>query len=246
LTGRSPPARVVRLGAVGSTNDEAMALLRADGSPVWVTATRQTAGRGRRGRPWVSKGGNLYASFAFPVAMPAEARAFLPLAAAVALREAISASADLPVSLKWPNDVLVNGRKAAGILIETETTASGRMRAVAGFGVNLAHAPADVPATTLCAHAPWLTVDALFDALRPALASVLAQLSAPGGLAVLRGRWLSAAAGVGEPIVVRLDGDTREGRFLDLDSEGRLVLEEPGGGTARIAAGEVFMRAERP
>jgi len=244
LTGAQPCARVVRLGAVGSTNDEAMARLRAEGTSLWVVADRQTAGRGRRGRPWVSEPGNLYASCAFCPSMPAERRAFLPLAAAVALADAIRGATGCRPALKWPNDVLLEGRKVAGILIETETSASGT-RAVAGFGVNLANAPADGAATRLAVHAPGAEAGTLFDALRTAFGAVLSRLSAPDGLAALRDEWLSAAAGIGAPVVVRLEDGIREGRFLDLDADGRLMLQEPGGTVARIAAGDVFIQAER-
>lgn len=158
---RSPPVRpgvaVVRLGDVGSTNDEAMARLRGGSGDVWVVAERQLAGRGRRGRPWISETGNLYASFAFSSSLGATALGLLPLAAATALADAIEAATGLKPAHKWPNDVLIGDAKTAGILIETEFLADsapsgGRpsvpdrvpapsCRAVVGFGVNIAHHP---------------------------------------------------------------------------------------------------------
>lgn len=247
MRGSSEAAAIVRLGEVGSTNDEAMARLRDGGVPVWVVAARQTVGRGRRGRPWVSEPGNLYASFAFPVAMPADAFAFLPLAAAVALRDAIAGATALAPALKWPNDVLVGGAKVAGILVESEVGgSSGAARAVVGFGVNIAHAPADVPAARLRDHRPDASADSLFEALRPAVAATLARLGQPGGVAELRARWREAAVGIGEPVTVRFERTTRDGIFLDLDDAGRLMLEESDGTVSLITAGDVFVRAETP
>ena len=158
------PASIIRLDDVGSTNDEAMARLREGGTPLWVTAARQLSGRGRRGRLWVSEPGNLYASFAFNCALPVSRFGFLPLAAAVALAEAIEAAFAIPTALKWPNDVLVDGRKAAGILIETEL--SGRSgadrRVVMGFGVNVAHHPETAPtAFPFASLAPAVPYDAM-------------------------------------------------------------------------------------
>lgn len=240
-------APVVRLAEVGSTNDAAMERLRAGGGPVWVVAGRQTGGRGRRGRAWVSEPGNLYASFAFPVTMPADAFAFLPLAAAVALREAIAGATGLAADLKWPNDLLLGARKVAGILVESEAGGTtGERRAVVGFGVNVAHAPDGIEATHLAAAAPGASADGLLSALRPALGDVLATLAAPGGLAVLRARWRAAAVGIGAPVTVRFEKSTREGLFLDLDDAGRLMLQEAGGTVTAITAGDVFVRAETP
>jgi len=247
LRARDDAAAIVRLGAVGSTNDEAMARLRSAGAPVWVVAERQTGGRGRRGRPWVSEPGNLYASFAFPVVMPADAFAFLPLAAAVALRDAIAAATGLAPALKWPNDALIGGRKVAGILVESEAGGStGARRAVIGFGVNVAHAPGDVAAARLLDHRPDATAGALFEALRPALAAVLARLGAPGGVPALAARWREAAIGIGAPVTVRFDAAVREGIFMDLDDSGRLMLQESDGTVTPVTAGDVFLRAETP
>jgi BirA family biotin operon repressor/biotin-[acetyl-CoA-carboxylase] ligase len=247
LTAGPDAARVVRLPVVGSTNDEAMARLRETGSPVWVVADRQTGGRGRRGRPWSSEPGNLYASLAFPIAMPADAFAFLPLAAAVALADAIRSATGSSPSLKWPNDVLIDGGKVAGILIESESGgAAATRRAVAGFGVNVAHAPQDLRATHLAAHRPDVTANELFSHLAPAVALVLAELAAPGGVAALRARWRAAAVGIGAPVTVRFEDRMKDGLFVDLDEAGRLMLEENDGTVTRITAGDVFVRAETP
>ncbi len=235
-------APVAALTEAGSTNDEALARLRAGGTHVWVTAERQTAGRGRRGRAWTSEPGNLYASYAFAPDWPPRVFGILPLASAIALGDAIEALGAAP-QLKWPNDVLIDGRKCAGILIEAETSASQR-RAVIGFGVNVAHAPVDVAATHIAAYAPQATARTVFEALRPALAAALCALTAPDGIAAIRALWLKRAVGIGLPVVVRYDSNSIEGRFLGLDEDGRLILEQEGG-TRTISAGDVFVRTER-
>lgn len=174
-------AELVALGDVGSTNDEALERLRANGRPLWVTAERQLAGRGRRRRTWVSEPGNLYASWAWQseyAPFPSDAHSrqtnvmgMLPLAAAVALADAL-AELGLAPQLKWPNDVLIAGEKVAGILIETSVEAQraggpGVRRTVIGFGVNIVHHPTDSPATALSHHRPDLDRESVFQALRP-------------------------------------------------------------------------------
>lgn len=241
------PDRVVRLGDVGSTNDEALARLDepAGYEAVWVVAERQLAGRGRRRRPWVSPAGNLYASIAFRSVLNGEAFGLLPLAAAVALADAVNEVTGLAVQLKWPNDVMIDGAKTAGILVETQTTGrpEGPMRMVIGFGVNVAHHPEDVAATHLAAHRPGLEPEVLFGALRRTLAATLGALGADGGVAAIRARWLSRAVGVGGPVTVRFEKETREGIFECLDESGRLVLALPDGRRVAVAAGDVFVRA---
>lgn len=233
---------VLHLAEVGSTNDEAMARLRAGAGPLWVRGDRQTTGRGRRGRPWSSPAGNLYASYGVALAPSASTHALglLPLAAANALAEAIERASPIRPSLKWPNDVMLEGKKAAGILLESE---GAPRRLVVGFGVNIAHAPDIEGATRLHDHAPEVDADTLFAALRDTLPAAIAVLLAPGGVAATRAAWLSRAVGIGRPVTVRFDVSVREGRFVGLDDAGRLILADAHGATSLIAAGDVFIRA---
>ena len=151
--------RLVEMDSVDSTNTEAKRLAcagAADGTIVW--AQRQTAGRGRRGRTWTSEPGNLYASFVLrPGCAPMQA-AQLTFVAALAVRDLLSIYLNNSDSIacKWPNDVLVGGRKISGILLETSTSGSGVVDWLGlGIGVNLRHHP-DIggrhPATNLCAE----------------------------------------------------------------------------------------------
>src|SRR5262245_55739124 len=158
---------------VGSTNCEALAHARAgEKGPLWITAQAQTAGRGRRGRTWVSEPGNLYATLLLTDPAPPERAAQLSFVAALATHDAIAACAGALVprlALKWPNDVLLDGAKLAGILIEAEGT---RPLVVAvGVGVNCRHHPdaTEFPATDLAAAGAAVTVEELFKALSIAM-----------------------------------------------------------------------------
>jgi BirA family biotin operon repressor/biotin-[acetyl-CoA-carboxylase] ligase len=237
--------RLVSCDTVGSTNDEAKRLARAgtaESTVVW--ALRQTAGRGRRGRRWLSPAGNLYATFVLrPDAPPARA-AQLGFVATLAIGEALRGMVPDPerIAYKWPNDVMIEGRKIAGTLIEAEVGESGDLTLlVVGIGINLAVAPSDteVPATSLAALCP--------DAPAPAAALeiVAARFDAwlrrwrATGFAPVRSAWLAGAASFGQPIRVRLDDAELFGRFCDIDAQGNLLLDTAAG-RRRISAGEVF------
>ncbi len=237
--------RLHHFDAVGSTNDEAKALARhgaPEGALVW--ASEQTAGRGRRGRTWRSPPGNLYLSLVLrPDGAPPRA-AQLGFVAALGLGDALAALAGpaLQLRYKWPNDVLAQGRKLAGILLESETAASGRVDfVVVGIGVNLVFAPEDVefPATSLAAEGvAGVTPAVLLEAFARHFEIWLRRWREEG-FAVVRAAWLARASGLGAAIRVRLERTTLAGRFLDLDDDGALVLDGPEG-RQRIAAGEVF------
>jgi BirA family transcriptional regulator, biotin operon repressor / biotin---[acetyl-CoA-carboxylase] ligase len=231
--------------AVGSSNDEAKVLARAgapSGTIIW--ADRQTAGRGRRGRAWESPPGNLYFSLLLRPDAPPSHIAQLSFVAALGLGGALGelAGAACDWRCKWPNDLLVNGKKLAGILLESETSAAGRVDfIVIGIGVNLMSAPVGTayPATSLAAEESA--------GVRPAglLAAFLRHFDRwrerwqEAGFAPVREAWLERAAGLGEPIRVRLDRTTLTGRFIDLDADGALVLRAADG-CRKVAAGEVF------
>jgi BirA family biotin operon repressor/biotin-[acetyl-CoA-carboxylase] ligase len=235
---------LVHLPSVGSTNHEAMALDRGD--RIWMVADEQTSGRGRRGRDWASPRGNLYASLRLEEAAPARSVAQLCFVAAVALSDAVERVAPVSAAslrLKWPNDLLVDGAKVAGILIEGSHGPSGLVTVV-GCGVNVASHPSDTPypATALVDRDPDASPAALFMALSDCFAARLSQWHRGERFSTIRDAWLQRAAGLGAPIVVRLpDGDI-SGRFEALDEDGRLILAD-GGQRRAISAGEVFLSA---
>lgn len=235
---------LIALGDVRSTNDEARRLAAEgapDGTVVW--ARSQSGGRGRYGRTWSSPPGNLYVSLLLrPRASPATVLQ-LGFVAAVALAEAldrrVAASA---LSLKWPNDVLLNGRKIAGMLLESATGAGTLDWLIVGMGVNLASFPAGTvfPATSLAndgypAPAPAEVLVDLCDRFAAWRARWRAE-----GFGPVRQAWLGRAYRRGQAIEVRLEREQASGVFVDLDESGALVLDPPAGPRRLVSFGEVF------
>jgi BirA family biotin operon repressor/biotin-[acetyl-CoA-carboxylase] ligase len=242
-----PPFRVIAYETIGSTNDEAKRLARA-GEPegLVIRAGQQTAGRGRRGRQWVSPPGNLYSSTLLRPQCRAAAAAQLGFVAALGVYDAIGELAPkVGLRCKWPNDLLANGKKVSGILLETEMLAGDRPDfVVLGIGVNLVSSPRETPysATSLAEEgAPGIAPPAMLAALVRHFAGWL-EVWQVNGFGPVRTAWLERAMGLGEAIRVRLERDTLDGRFFDLDDDGALLLDMPGG-RRRIAAGEVFPAA---
>jgi BirA family transcriptional regulator, biotin operon repressor / biotin---[acetyl-CoA-carboxylase] ligase len=238
--------RLVAHDVLGSTNAEALKLARqGERGPLWVVARRQTAGRGRRGRAWISEPGNLYASLLLSAPGPAEHWPELSFVAALAIHDAVVevAAALAPrLAIKWPNDLLLAGAKFAGILIEAEGGGGDGAVAV-GIGVNCASHPAatDHPATDLAAAGAPRSPEALFGALAVKMLGRLAQWNGGTGFAAIRADWLARAAGLGEEVRVRLSDREIVGRFEALDHGGALVLRLPDGGVMTVAAGDVFV-----
>ena len=239
---------LVACDALGSTNAEALERARAgEPGPLWITAAQQTAGRGRRGNAWTSEPGNLYASLLLTDAAPPAHLPELCFVVALAVRDAAVETAPQlapKLKLKWPNDLLLDGAKLAGILIEAES-AGGRGATVAGIGVNCAHHPVDTgyPASDMAAAGAAVTPEHLFRSLSGAMCRRLAQWDRGSGFAAIRAEWLTHAAGIGGDIVVRLPGRELAGTFETLDRMGRLMLRLPAGTLEAITVGEVFAPA---
>lgn len=241
--------RLIAFATIDSTNDELKRRAAAgatDGTVVW--AETQTHGRGRGLRVWQSPPGNLYASILVRPDCAAADGAQLTFAAALATADAVAAhvAEGADVRCKWPNDVLIAGRKVAGILLESALAPSGRLEwLIVGVGINVAwHPPDDAallyPATSLRAHG----------AAAPRPEDVLAHLVAAfahwravwaaEGFPPLRAAWLARAYGLARAVTVRLDGETVAGVFADLDAGGALVVETACGVRRSIVAGDVF------
>ncbi len=241
--------RLVEHDVTGSTNDDAArALQSGDGGPLWIVAAVQTKGRGRHGRVWTSPGGNLFASLL--LIEPCEIRyaAQFGYLIGLALHDALTAMAPAHegrIRLKWPNDVLFDGAKIAGILLEGHRTPGGRFALIAGMGVNVAFKPDDTPypAARVQDFAPGADRAILFEALSRAFAKRYARWRAAAdvgsALAALREEWLTRAAGLAASVTIRLPSGPREGRFAGLDNEGRLILTTEFG-IETIDAGDLF------
>lgn len=249
MTPRAPvPARIVKLDVVDSTNAEAARLVAdpATPVPVWIMARRQTAGRGRHGRAWASPEGNLYATLLDRPAMAPAAAAQLSFAACLAVADLLASLApSARVGLKWPNDALLNGRKAAGVLLESSGRA-GRLDWLAiGIGVNLENVPAResvidprvAPCSVTGEGGRRVTPDEALAMLADRLAYWKA-LHAAEGFGPLRTAWLGRAAGLGTRIEARLSDRVLSGTYEDVDATGALVLRTPQG-ARRIAAADL-------
>ena len=240
--------RHIAYKALGSTNAEALALARAgERGPLWITATTQSAGRGRRSNRWVSPPGNLYATLLLIEPSPPPQTPQLSFVAALAVHDAVAARAPQLgplLKVKWPNDLLVGQAKVAGILIEGESDPA--FAVAVGIGVNCATHPNDTsyPAIDLAATGALVAPDALFAALSTAMEERLAQWNRGQGFAAVREDWLKRAAGLGEMLQVRLRERELSGRFEGLDEAGRLLFKQ-GGDLSTITAGEVFGFGER-
>ena len=244
------PKTVARhvLATVDSTNAHALRLAPSLAGPAWFLGLEQTAGRGRRARPWLSPRGNLYATLLMQPTEPPEQIALRSFVAALALRDAFVALTDLPTSfaLKWPNDVLLNGGKVAGILLESSSDGRGGFHLAIGVGVNLIGAPdasqlepgATLPVSLLAETGLRVSPEAFLDALAPAYAAREA-VFVTEGFAPLRQEWLDHAARLGEAIRARTGTQTREGVFETIDPAGNLILRMSSGPVA-IPAAEVF------
>lgn len=237
---------LIALETVSSTNDEARARAQdgaMDGTVVW--AREQSGGRGRRGRSWSSPPGNLYTSTIFRPKRPAGEAAQLSLVVAVAVVDALKSLLPSAVSVgcKWPNDVLIDGHKTVGILLESSGNVDSVHWVVIGTGINVASHPetANYAATDLN------TALGEFIALEPVLEAYLEQLFLwrdlwlAKGIAPIREAWIERAIGIGDPITVRLPDRELVGRFSDMDADGALLLELPDGACQRITAGDVFL-----
>jgi len=234
---------VVFLDFADSTNAEALRRARAgERGPLWVVAKEQSAGRGRRGMPWVSPAGNLHATLVLTDPAPPPVAPQLGFVASLALHDAaITAAPALGprLALKWPNDLLCAGRKVAGILIEGE---GDPVTVAVGIGVNCRHHPdaTEFPATDFSAEGAGVSAAALFDHLALAMQARLTQWNRGSGFAGVRAAWLARALGLGQPIRVRLAERETTGRFETIDDSGRLMMITPKGEVEAVAAGDVF------
>lgn len=254
--------------SVGSTN--AIALERAvggDPGKLWVVSKKQESGRGRRGRVWATPDGNLAATLLLVEPYDLKLAATLGFVAGLALSDALDAvvpNGRIAIAadgggagrghgkspggdrfeLKWPNDVLAHGAKLAGILLESSLLPGNRIALAIGIGVNVVAHPDDVPypATSLKALGFAGDAEALFVALSDAWSENIGVWAGGGGLAEVRRRWLSRAAGLGSEVAVRLDGNVVRGVFETIDDDCRFVIRT-GGELVKIAAGDVHFGA---
>lgn len=236
---------LVERDLIPSTNDHARELATGgagEGTLVWAKA--QSRGRGRQGRDWASQPGNLYVSVVLrPEALIQDALQ-VGYVAALAVADAVRAGLDASVKTtqKWPNDVLVEGEKVSGILLESATLPDGALDwLVLGIGLNVASHPGDsrTPATDLRAHGDARTLAEVLEALAKSILQWYRRWQREG-FAPIRAAWLGQAHAYGEALEVRQDGASVRGTFVGIDEAGALILEPASGALRTIAYGDVF------
>ena len=246
--------RLAAFDSIGSTNVEAMARARdGERGPIWFVTSEQTAGRGRRHRPWIAPRGNLASSILEVIDGSPAVAATLGFAAGLALESALqkvsieaslrSAGSDhMKFSLKWPNDVLAGRQKLAGILLEAEAVADDRLAVVVGIGTNVVAAPegTPTPATSLAALGVHIGAEELFAVLSDAWAEFRGVWDNGRGFGEIRRLWLERAAGLGQPVAIHTGGSTVEGTFDTIDDTGCMIIRTPAGKRVPISAGDVY------
>jgi BirA family biotin operon repressor/biotin-[acetyl-CoA-carboxylase] ligase len=233
---------------IGSTNDTAiLEYLAGSVAPFWITSDRQTAGKGRQGRHWQSPAGTLSATLLLSDVAPTSNLPQLAFVTSLAMAEAIEAETVLQlVALKWPNDILIDGAKVCGILLETRQSGPDQCVAI-GTGVNCQNEPHDVPyaVTSLREHGFTVAPLSLFHRYQQTIEKWLLIWDQGNGFAPVRHAWLERAHGLGHQITVTQPGvGLVEGRFDGLDAEGRLCLTtNKTSETLVISAGDVLFAA---
>lgn len=227
---------------IDSTNEEARRLAASGvAGPLWIIAKSQTKGRGRRGRSWISQPGNLYASLLMDTSAPPETYGQLSFVAALSVANLVlDYASQTEVTLKWPNDVLLNGRKLAGVLLEIVSN-NHAAHLIVGFGVNLAHHPekTDFSAASL-AHAAAKAPDPEAALQRLVVAwNKWYEVWRQEGFGPIRLEWLARAHELGEELTVNLGDSLVTGVFENVEGDGSLLLRLKGGTPKRITVGDV-------
>jgi BirA family transcriptional regulator, biotin operon repressor / biotin---[acetyl-CoA-carboxylase] ligase len=249
--------RLAAFESIGSTNAEAMSRARAgECGPMWFVTSEQTAGRGRRNRPWIAPRGNLASSILEVIDVSPSIAATLGFAAGIALETALrkisgkaspnsAGTEHMKFSLKWPNDVLAGQQKLAGILLEAEAVADNRLAVVVGIGTNVVAAPegTPTPATSLAALDIDASAEELFGALSDSWAEFRGGWDGGRGFGEIRRLWLERAAGLGQPVAVHTGAATIEGIFDTIDETGCMMVRTSGGTQIPISAGDVYFGA---
>lgn len=248
---RAAGYRLVVHDTIGSTSSDAVDRLRlGEPGPFWVVSRDQTQGRGRRGAPWRTRPGNLFSSLALTTEADPATVATLGFVAGLAVvraldtarsRIAVDVRCGTQFQLKWPNDVLADGAKLVGILVETEMLGTGRRAVVIGIGVNVADAPDGLayPAASLADLGLDIRAEDVFAALSARWVEALAIWNGGQGFGEIRREWLGRATGVGGPVSVTSAGGIVAGSFETIDEHGQLVIEMRDGTRRAISAGDV-------
>jgi BirA family biotin operon repressor/biotin-[acetyl-CoA-carboxylase] ligase len=253
---RAAGYRLAAFDSTGSTNVEAMDRARhGERGPMWFVTSEQTAGRGRRNRPWIAPRGNLASSVLEVIDVTPAVAATLGFAAGLALEAALlrismeallrsPGSEEMTYQLKWPNDVLAGQKKLAGILLEAEAVADG-LAVVVGIGTNVVAAPegTPIPAVSLAALGVDIGAEELFGALSDSWSEYRGIWDDGRGFSEIREKWLARASGLGRPVSVQSGGAAVTGTFDTIDDSGCLIIATADGRRIPISAGDVYFGA---
>jgi BirA family transcriptional regulator, biotin operon repressor / biotin---[acetyl-CoA-carboxylase] ligase len=242
--------RLLRLETVDSTNAEARRrALAGEPGPLWIWSARQSQGRGRGGREWISQHGNLFASLLIRVNCPLRVAGQLALLAGIisfdTIAKLIAYEGRSEILLKWPNDILLAGEKVAGMLLENVGSANeSRSIVVIGTGINLASHPENLPqpAVSLATYGMTVTPADALETLAATTHEWLGRWGEGSCFPTIRRAWLDRAGPTGRPLTVRVGSQEAEGVYGGLDADGALRLLMPDGGEYRVTAGDVFFR----
>ncbi len=242
--------RLLRMETVDSTNAEARRrALAGEPGPLWIWSARQSQGRGRGGREWISQHGNLFASLLVRVNCSLRVAGQLALLAGIisfdTIAKLIAYEGRSEILLKWPNDILLAGEKVAGMLLENVGSANvSRSIVVIGTGINLANHPENLPqpAVSLGTYGMIVTPADALETLAATTHEWLGRWGEGSCFPTIRRAWLDRAGPTGRPLTVRVGSQEAEGVYGGLDADGALRLLMPDGGEYRVTAGDVFFR----
>ncbi len=240
-------SRLRELVETGSTNTECLnAAMAGDPGSLWIRARMQTEARGSRGRGWTSYEGNLFASYLLLPQAPTGSLGQITFVAALAVYDALvqqiaKHGTELQIQLKWPNDVLLEGRKVCGILLESHEISGNRI-VIVGIGLNCFSHPRETafPATSLMEHGMNASAGEMLDRIVPLMDHWLGIWARGEGFPAVREAWTSRAKGIGHPIAAKLQDRESTGIFEAIDDAGRLVLRKKDGSKELISVADVF------
>ncbi|MBL0849054.1 MAG: biotin--[acetyl-CoA-carboxylase] ligase [Candidatus Liberibacter ctenarytainae] len=237
--------RYTFFNTVVSTNDECIKqALAGDPGGLWVVASRQTGGRGRRGRVWTSEPGNLYASLLLVDSLSKQSLTLLSFAIAVAVHSLIASFLPMgaDIKIKWPNDLLICRRKVSGVLIETLDLKNGLQAVIIGIGINIKSCPDNTlyPVTSLAQEGVCVDLKDVLSKLYQEIAKILAIWRRDTGRKEIMSLWRCYASGIGDAITVNLPHQSLSGRFVGIDDFGYLLLEESKGCFRQVFTGDII------
>jgi len=243
--------QLIHRHTVGSTMDEASVVAQQQvvDHPVVIVADQQNKGRGRKGRTWVSLPGNLYLSLLFKLPPETPYVAHYAYLAALCVEQALRSFPEVPVlHFKWPNDLMIEGKKLGGILLERVKDSSGDHCLVIGVGLNLQHAPVEhalYPVTVLNDHIQTpLAIHSLVEKLCHQFSKWQTRYHKEG-FACVREAWLEHAYQPGDEMTVMHEKGAQEGYFHGIDIDGSLLLSNRHKKIIKILTGDVALVTDR-